>query len=131
MLNSLSSVDAQRGYRHAIEEFVERYCSEPRPSFSKTVVLRYGIHLESRHLAPGTINLRLRCNYGGFGFPGPLERIAASPSIYALSRDLSRAIVWGLRIVRKLKASACQIPPNGEALGQPVQAAIRRYAGYW
>ena len=29
VLNSLSSVDAQRGYRHAIEEFVEWYCSEP------------------------------------------------------------------------------------------------------
>src|SRR4029450_8219319 len=28
-------------------------------SFSKIVVLRYRIHLESRHLAPGTINLRL------------------------------------------------------------------------
>jgi hypothetical protein len=30
VLNSLSSTDAQRGYRHAIEEFVEWYCSEPR-----------------------------------------------------------------------------------------------------
>ena len=50
VLNSLSSIDAQRGYRHAIEEFVEWYCSEPRLSFSKTVVLRYRIHLESRHL---------------------------------------------------------------------------------
>jgi hypothetical protein len=28
--NSLSSIDAQRGYRHAIEEFVAWYCSEPR-----------------------------------------------------------------------------------------------------
>jgi hypothetical protein len=35
------------------------YCSEPRLSFSRSVVLRYRIHLESRHLAPGTINLRL------------------------------------------------------------------------
>ena len=59
VLNSLSSIDAQRGYRHAIEEFVEWYCSEPRLSFSKAVVLRYRTHLESRHLAPGTINLRL------------------------------------------------------------------------
>ncbi len=59
VLNSLSSIDAQRGYRHAIEEFIEWYCSEPRLSFSKTVVLRYRIHLESRHLAPGTVNLRL------------------------------------------------------------------------
>src|SRR4051812_5290228 len=48
VLNSLSSIDAQRGYRHAIDEFVEWYCSEPRLSFSKTVVLRYRIHLESR-----------------------------------------------------------------------------------
>ena len=59
VLNSLTSADAQRGYRHAIDEFVEWYCSEPRLSFSRTVVLRYRIHLESRHLAPGTINLRL------------------------------------------------------------------------
>lgn len=49
---------AQRGYRHAIEEFIEWYCSESRLSFSKTVVLGYRIHLESWHLAPGTINLR-------------------------------------------------------------------------
>jgi hypothetical protein len=56
VLNSLSSVDAQRGYRHAIDEFVEWYCSEPRLSFSRTVVLRYRIHLESRRL---TVNLRL------------------------------------------------------------------------
>jgi hypothetical protein len=30
-----------------------------RLSFSKTVVVRYRMHLESRRLAPGTINLRL------------------------------------------------------------------------
>ena len=33
VLNSLSSTDAQRGYRHAIEEFVEGYFSEPRLPF--------------------------------------------------------------------------------------------------
>ena len=38
---------------------MEWYCSEPRLSFSKTVVLRYRMHLETRNLAPGTINLRL------------------------------------------------------------------------
>src|SRR5216684_7229502 len=37
VLNSLSCPDAKRGYRHAIDEFVEWYCSEPRLSFSKTV----------------------------------------------------------------------------------------------
>jgi hypothetical protein len=59
ILNSLSCPDAQRGYRHAIDEFVEWYCSEPRLSFSKTAVVRYRMHLESRRLAPGAINLRL------------------------------------------------------------------------
>jgi hypothetical protein len=59
VLNSLSCPDAQRGYRHAIVEFVDWYCSEPRLSFRKTVVTRYRMHLESRRLAPGTINIRL------------------------------------------------------------------------
>jgi len=36
VLNSLTSADAQRGYRHAIDEFVEWYCSEPRLSFNRT-----------------------------------------------------------------------------------------------
>jgi len=30
----------------------KKRCSEPRLSFSKSVVLRYRIHLESRHTAP-------------------------------------------------------------------------------
>lgn len=60
VLNSLTSPDAQRGYRHAIDEFVDWYCSEPRLAFNRIVVLRYRSHLESRQLAPGTINLRLR-----------------------------------------------------------------------
>lgn len=59
VLNSLPSKESQRGYRHAIEEFICWYCSEPRLSFNKTVVTRYRIHLESRQLAPGTINGRL------------------------------------------------------------------------
>ena len=45
--------------RHAIDEFIAWYCSEPRLSLNKTVVTRYRIHLESRELAPGTINGRL------------------------------------------------------------------------
>jgi hypothetical protein len=59
VLQSLSSPDSQRGYRHAIDEFVDWYCSEPRLAFNKTVVVRYKSFLESRSLAPGTINLRL------------------------------------------------------------------------
>jgi hypothetical protein len=59
VLNNLTSPDAQRGYRHAIDEFVDWYCSEPRLAFNRMVVLRYRCHLESSQLAPGTINLRL------------------------------------------------------------------------
>ena len=59
VLNSLPSKESQRGYWHAIHEFIAWYCSEPRLSFSKAVVARYRIHLESRQLAPGTINGRL------------------------------------------------------------------------
>ena len=57
VLNSLPSKESQRGYRHAIEEFIAWYCSEPRLSFNRTVATRYRIHLESRHWAPGTINV--------------------------------------------------------------------------
>jgi hypothetical protein len=53
VLNSLASADSQRRYRHAIDEFVEWYCSEPRLSFSRTVVMRYRLHLESRHSLQG------------------------------------------------------------------------------
>jgi site-specific recombinase XerD len=59
VLNSLTSLEAQRGYRHAIDEFVDWYCSEPRLALNRIVVLRYRSHLESRQLAPGTVNLRL------------------------------------------------------------------------
>jgi hypothetical protein len=59
VLNSLPSKESQRGYRHAIDEFIAWYCSEPRLSLNKAVVTRYRIHLESRLLAPGTINGRL------------------------------------------------------------------------
>jgi hypothetical protein len=47
VLNSLTSADAQRGYRHAIDEFVDWYCSEPRLAFNRIVVLRYRSYLES------------------------------------------------------------------------------------
>jgi hypothetical protein len=82
ILNSLSSRDAQRGYRHGIDEFVDWYCSEPRLSFSRTVVVRYRMHLESRKLAPGTVNLRL----------GVVRRIAyEAADCGLLSPDLASA----------------------------------------
>jgi site-specific recombinase XerD len=90
VLNSLSCPDAQRGYRHAIDEFVEWYCSEPRLSFNKTVVVRYRTHLESRHLAPGTINLRL----------GAVRRLAYEAADCGL---LSADLAAGIRRVKGVK----------------------------
>src|SRR5664280_1603392 len=59
VLNSLTSRSSQRSYDHAIREFIDWYCSEPRLAFNKTVVTRYRISLEQRHYASTTINLRL------------------------------------------------------------------------
>jgi site-specific recombinase XerD len=59
VLNSLPSLNSRRSYEHAIRDFIEWYCSEPRLAFSKTVVTRYRIALEQRRYAPSTINLRL------------------------------------------------------------------------
>ena len=59
VLTSLTSPSSQRSYDHAIREFIDWYCSEPRLAFNKTVVIRYRISLEQRQYAPSTINLRL------------------------------------------------------------------------
>jgi integrase len=90
VLNSLTSPDAQRGYCHAIDEFVDWYCSEPRLAFSRTVVLRYRSHLESRQLAPGTINLRL----------GAVRRLAYEAADCGL---LSADLASGIRRVKGVK----------------------------
>jgi hypothetical protein len=37
VLDSLSSPESQRGYRHVIDEFVDWYCSEPRLAFNRIV----------------------------------------------------------------------------------------------
>src|ERR1035438_130888 len=110
VLNSLSCPDAQRGYRHAIDEFVEWYCSEPRLSFSKTVVVRYRMHLESRRLAPGTINLRL----------GAVRRLAYEAADCGL---LSADLAAGIRRVKSVKKLGLRLgnwltAEQGQALWQ-------------
>ena len=92
VLNSLSSRDAQRGYRHAIDEFVDWYCSEPRLAFNRIVVLRYRSHLESRQLAPGTINLRL----------GAVRRLAYEAADCGLLSADSAAGIRRVKGVKKL-----------------------------
>src|SRR6266852_6210459 len=90
VLNSLNSADAKRGYRHAIDEFIDWYCSEPRLAFNRIVVLRYRSHLESRQLAPGTINLRL----------GAVRRLAYEAADCGL---LSSDLTAGVRHVKGVK----------------------------
>ena len=90
VLNSLTNADAQRGYRLAIDEFVDWYCSEPRLAFNRTVVLRYRSHLEMRQLAPGTINLRL----------GAVRRLAYEAADCGL---LSADLAAGIRRVKGVK----------------------------
>jgi site-specific recombinase XerD len=90
VLNSLTSVDGQRGYAHAIDEFVDWYCSEPRLALNKTVVLRYRGYLEARLLAPGTLNLRL----------GAVRRLAYEAADSGL---LSSDLAAGIRRVKGVR----------------------------
>jgi site-specific recombinase XerD len=114
VLNSLTSADAQRGYRHAIDEFVDWYCSEPRLAFNRTVVLRYRSHLESRQLAPGTINLRL----------GAVRRLAYEAADCGL---LSADLTAGIRRVKGVKKLGVRLgnwltAEQGQALWQAPDA---------
>jgi site-specific recombinase XerC len=59
VLNSLSSPHSRRNYKFAMEQFITWYCSEPRLSLNRAVVLRFRLYLESLGLAPGTVNQRL------------------------------------------------------------------------
>jgi integrase len=110
VLNSLTSPDSKRGYSHAIDEFVDWYCSEPRLAFNRTVVLRYRSHLESRQLAPGTVNLRL----------GAVRRLAYEAADCGL---LSTDLASGIRRVKGVKKLGVRLgnwltAEQGQALWQ-------------
>ena len=78
VLNSLTSPDAQRGYRHAIDEFVDWYCSEPRLVLNRTVVLRYRSHLESRSRAKFRRGAGEPSKFASFGDPRHPRKIIHS-----------------------------------------------------
>src|SRR5437870_9265759 len=110
VIGSLRSPESHRGYLHAIDEFIDWYCSEPRLSFNRTVVLRYRIHLESRNLAPGTINVRLAA----------VRRLAYEASDAGL---LSPELAAGIRRVKGLKKLGVRLgnwlsPKEARALWQ-------------
>src|SRR3989442_419253 len=48
VLNSLTSRSSQRSYDHAIREFINWYCSEPRLAFNKTRSEEHTSELQSR-----------------------------------------------------------------------------------
>ena len=59
VLNTLASVHSRRSYAFAIDRFIAWYCSEPRLTFNRAVVVRYQSYLESLRLSASTINLHL------------------------------------------------------------------------
>ena len=59
VLNSLASLQSRRSYQHAMDEFIEWYCSEPRLALNRGIVLGYRLQLEAKKLAASTINVRL------------------------------------------------------------------------
>jgi len=111
VLNSLSSVDGQRGYGHAIDEFVDWYCSEPRLALNRTVVLRYRTYLEARQLAPGTINLRL----------GAVRRLAYEAADSGL---LSSDLAAGIRRVKGVRNLG--VPRDSDLLQTPLSKLPQR-----
>src|ERR1017187_5398594 len=126
VVTSLPSKESQRGYRHAIDEFIEWYCSEPRLSLNKTVVTRYRIHLESRQLAPNTINGRLAA----------VRRLAyeaadaglLSPELAAGIRRVKGAKTLGIRLGNWLTADEArrlwQAPGNETLKGKRDRALL-------
>ena len=59
VLNSLASLQSRRSYQHAMDEFIDWYCSEPRLALNRGIVLGYRLQLEAKKLAASTINVRL------------------------------------------------------------------------
>jgi len=119
VLNSLPLKESQRGYRHAIDEFITWYCSEPRLSFNKAVVTRYRIHLESRQLAPGTINGRLAA-VRRLAYEAAVPDCSAWTSLLESGgskgqRTSAFALVTGSRSIRQGRSCRSPIPALSKA----------------
>src|SRR4030081_235209 len=59
ILNTLASQHSRRSYEFAIEGSIAWYCSEPRLTFNRSVVVKYRAFLERLSLCAATINLHL------------------------------------------------------------------------
>ena len=80
----------------AIDEFISWYCSEPRLSINRTVVVRYRFFLEQNSLAPSTINVHLAA----------VRRLAYEASDTGL---LSSDLAAGIRRVKGAKRLGVRI----------------------
>src|ERR1700688_677670 len=112
VLHSLGAASSQESYGHAIDEFMGWYCSEPRLSFNRTVVLRYRFFLEQKNLTPFTINVHLAA----------VRRLAYEASDTGL---LSPDLAAGIRRVKGAKRLGVRvgnwltIDQSRTLLGQP------------
>ena len=120
--SSLGSADSSRAYAHAIDDFITWYRSEPRLAFGKHVVLRYRIELESRRLAPATINVRLAA----------VRRLAyeaadsglLSPELAAGIQRVKGAKKLGVRLGNWLTVDECR-----RLLRAPDEQTLKRQTG--
>src|SRR5438477_10570149 len=131
VLNSLASMSSQRSYDHAIRDFIEWYCSEPRLAFNKTVVTRYRISLEQAHYASSTINLRLaavrRRAYEA------ADSGLLSPDLAAGIRRVKGAKRLGVRVGNWLTSDQSKTllgePPSGSLRGKRDRAILALLIG--
>ena len=114
VLNTLTSKSGQRTYEHAIDEFVDWYCSELRLALNRTVVLRYRIHLEQKLYAPLTINLRLAA----------VRRVANEAADWGL---LSPELAAGIRRVKGVRRIGVRVGNwlSAEQSKRLLQSSIR------
>ena len=103
VLNSLASLQSRRSYQHAMDEFIEWYCSEPRLALNRGIVLGYRLQLEAKKLAASTINVRLAA----------VRRLAYEAADTGL---LSPELVAGIRRVKG-------VPQLGRRVGNWLSAA--------
>jgi site-specific recombinase XerD len=131
VLSTLGSPDSQRAYRFAIDDFIAWYCSEPRLAFNKTVVLRYRLQLEARHLAASTINVRLAA-VRRLAFEAPDSGLL-SPELAAGIRRVKGAKKLGVRLGNWLTANQgkalLEAPDVGSVRGKRDRAMLALLLG--
>lgn len=95
-LSGISSPNSRRAYAHALADFVRWYRAAARGPLSKLLVQEYRAELESRSLAPSTINIRLSA----------IRRLAGAAADAGLLGGDVAASIAGVAGARKLGARA-------------------------